>query len=76
MKNLKKATLVILLSTILVISLTCVYAVCEDAEAEAPGPAPYSGDGIPSGNQDIRPEAPGRGPAPNSGDCDPDGSGF
>ncbi|MCW3997098.1 MAG: hypothetical protein NWF10_00825 [Candidatus Bathyarchaeota archaeon] len=41
-----------------------------------PGPAPDSGDGIPSGNQFIRPDNPGVGPAPNSGDGIPDGSGF
>ena len=40
------------------------------------GPAPNSGDGIPSGNQFIRPDNPGFGPAPNSGDGIPDGSGF
>jgi hypothetical protein len=42
----------------------------------SPGPAPNSGDGIPSGNQYIQPESPGDGPAPNSGDGIPDGSGF
>ena len=42
----------------------------------SPGPAPDSGDGIPDGNQFIRPENPGFGPAPNSGDGIPDGSGF
>ena len=42
----------------------------------SPGPAPDSGDGVPSGNQFIRPDNPGRGPAPNSGDGIPDGSGF
>ena len=41
-----------------------------------PGPAPSSGDGIPSGNQYIQPEAPGVGPAPNSGDGVSNGSGF
>jgi len=40
------------------------------------GPAPDSGDGIPDGNQFIRPDNPGDGPAPNSGDGIPDGSGF
>jgi hypothetical protein len=40
------------------------------------GPAPDSGDGVPSGNQFIRPDNPGCGPAPNSGDGIPDGSGF
>ena len=42
----------------------------------SPGPAPDSGDGVPSGNQFIRPDNPGVGPAPNSGDGTPDGSGF
>ena len=42
----------------------------------SPGPAPLSGDGVPDGNQFIRPDNPGAGPAPNSGDGDPDGSGF
>ncbi|MCW4038470.1 MAG: hypothetical protein NWF13_07020 [Candidatus Bathyarchaeota archaeon] len=45
-------------------------------DAISPGPAPSSGDGIPSGNQYIQPETPGVGPAPNSGDGIPDGSGF
>ncbi|MBN1683301.1 hypothetical protein JW865_07095 [Candidatus Bathyarchaeota archaeon] len=40
------------------------------------GPAPDSGDGVPSGNPYIRPDAPGNGSAPNSGDGIPDGSGF
>ena len=40
------------------------------------GPAPDSGDGVPDGNQFIRPDNPGVGPAPNSGDGFPDGSGF
>jgi hypothetical protein len=38
------------------------------------GPAPLSGDGVPDGNQFIRPDAPGDGPAPDSGDGVPDGS--
>ena len=42
----------------------------------SPGPAPDSGDGIPSGNQFIQPDNSGVGPAPNSGDGIPDGSGF
>ena len=40
------------------------------------GPAPLSGDGVPDGNQFIRPDNPGDGPAPNSGDGESDGSGF
>lgn len=51
--------------------------VCGIVAAElSPGPAPYSGDGIPDGNQFIRPAFSGFGPAPNSGDGIPDGSGF
>ena len=51
--------------------------VCGIVAAEvSPGPAPYSGDGIPDGNQFIRPDFSGHGPAPNSGDGIPDGSGF
>ena len=73
-KDLKKARLVLLLSTILVVSLACVYAFGVEADTVSPGPAPDSGDGIPSGNQYIQPDAPG--PAPNSGDGVPDGSGF
>ena len=46
------------------------------AAVVSPGPAPDSGDGIPSGNQFIQPDSPGIGPAPNSGDGIPDGSGF
>jgi hypothetical protein len=40
------------------------------------GPAPSSGDGVPSGNQFIQPSTPGMGPAPNAGDGVPDGSGL
>jgi hypothetical protein len=51
--------------------------ICGVVVAEvSPGPAPDSGDGIPSGNQFIRPDNPGVGPAPNSGDGISDGSGF
>lgn len=50
---------------------------CATVAAEvSPGPAPNSGDGIPSGNQYIQPDNPGDGPAPNAGDGIPDGSGF
>ena len=76
MRNLKKARLAILLSTILILSLTCVYAFGSNIAPYSPGPAPDSGDGIPSGNPEIRPDAPGPGPAPKSGDGIPDGSGF
>ena len=77
----KKARLVILLSTILLVSVVCVHAFCADAETDAHGPAPYSGDGDPDGsgfdrNDWPNEDSPGRGPAPNSGDGDPDGSGF
>jgi hypothetical protein len=75
-KDLKKTRLALLLSTILVVSLACVYAFGAEADTVSPGPAPDSGDGIPSGNQYIQPDAPGPGPAPNSGDGVPDGSGF
>jgi hypothetical protein len=75
-KELKKARLVLLLSTILVVSITCVYAFSVESETVSPGPAPDSGDGIPSGNQYIQPDTPGPGPAPNSGDGVPDGSGL
>ena len=72
----KKTRLALLLSTILIVSLTCAYAFGVEADTVSPGPAPGYGDGIPSGNQDIQPETPGPGPAPNSGDGVPDGSGF
>ena len=50
---------------------------CGTVAAEiSPGPAPDSGDGVPSGNQYIQLDNPGVGPAPNSGDGVPDGSGF
>ena len=42
----------------------------------SPGPAPSSGDGVPSGNQFIQPDTGGVGPAPNAGDGVSDGSGF
>ena len=60
--------------TLVTFCVTVASAASEDAIS--PGPAPDSGDGIPSGNQYIQPEAPGVGPAPNSGDGVPDGSGF
>jgi hypothetical protein len=75
-KYLKKARLAILLSTVLIISLTFVYALGSNVTSDPPGPAPGSGDGVPSGNQYIQPETPGMGPAPNCGDGVPDGSGF
>ena len=73
----KKLYSVLLLVTILTMVTVCVHVVSAASEdASSPGPAPDSGDGIPDGNQYIRPDAPGDGPAPNSGDGDPDGSGF
>ena len=72
----KKTRLAILLSTILIISLTSTIVLGISETPVSPGPAPDSGDGIPSGNQYIRPDSPGMGPAPNSGDGIPDGSGF
>lgn len=45
-------------------------------ELVSPGPAPSSGDGVPSGNQYIQPDTGGVGPAPNAGDGVSDGSGF
>jgi len=75
----KKATLVILLSTILVVSLTASVVLSEpvaNAGADAPGPAPNSGDCIPDGSGLDPRDCPGKGPAPNSGDGIPDGSGF
>ena len=63
--------------TTAILLLVCGSILCGIVAAEiSPGPAPDSGDGIPSGNQFIRPDNPGVGPAPNSGDGIPDGSGF
>jgi len=78
---LKKATMVIILSTIIIVSFTCMHAFCADAATDAYGPAPSSGDGISEGsgyNRNDWPneDSPGVGPAPSSGDGDPDGSGF
>ena len=78
----KKARLAILLSTILVVSLTCVFAFCADEDAIPHGPAPSSGDGesegpeFPIDSPWPNEDGPGVGPAPSSGDGDPDGSGF
>ena len=55
--------------------MTSAYAFAQETLVP-PGPAPDSGDGIPDGNQYIRPDLSGMGPAPNSGDGEPDGSGF
>ena len=71
----------ILLSTILIVSVTCVYAFGINDATDAHGPAPNSGDCVPDGsgyNRNDWPtnDNPGKGPAPNSGDGVPDGSGF
>jgi hypothetical protein len=77
MVNMKKIYSVLMLAAILTMVTFCVtVASAASEDAISPGPAPDSGDGIPSGNQYIQPDAPGVGPAPNSGDGDPDGSGF
>ena len=69
--------LIVAMLTMTMLCVSVVSAACAVTEdAISPGPAPDSGDGIPSGNQYIQPEAPGVGPAPNSGDGVPDGSGF
>lgn len=62
---------------IVLLLLVFVSMVCGAVAAEAsPGPSLYSGDGIPSGNQFIRPDNLGVGPAPNSSDSIPDGVGL
>ena len=80
-KDLKKAKLAILLSTILIASVIGMHVLYASAATEAPGPAPNSGDCIPDGSGFDHSDwpnndSPGIGPAPNSGDCIPDGSGF
>ena len=77
----KKASLAILLATLLIISVTSIHALGANAVKEAHGPAPYSGDCEPDGSGYDRTDWPnddnsGIGPAPNSGDGEPDGSGF
>ena len=73
----KKIFGIMMITAMLTMTILCVSAVSAAAgDAISPGPAPDSGDGIPSGNQYIQPETPGVGPAPNSGDGVPDGSGF
>ena len=74
MKKLYSVLIIVAILTMVTFCVNVVSAATEDAIS--PGPAPSSGDGIPSGNQYIQPETPGVGPAPNSGDGDPDGSGF
>lgn len=46
----KKATLTILLSTILIVSVTCMHAFGANDVTDAHGPAPNSGDGDPDGS--------------------------
>jgi hypothetical protein len=71
MKKLVIAVLSILVAT----GMVCGLAAAIDAPVSV-GPAPDSGDGTPSGNLFIQPDAPGPGPAPNCGDGVSDGSGF
>lgn len=80
-KDMKKATIVTLLATILIVSATCMHVLGADTETDPHGPAPYSGDGNPDGsgfdqNDWPNDDSPAVGPAPNSGDGIPDGSGF
>ena len=80
----KKTTLVILLSTIILLSFTVSMVLSVSGNAtdnKGVGPAPNSGDGIPDGSGFDQPNrhnegSAGKGPAPNSGDGIPDGSGF
>lgn len=73
----KKLISIFAIVAMLTIAVLCVNAVCSETEEPiSPGPAPDSGDGVPSGNQYIRPDLSGMGPAPSSGDGIPDGSGF
>ncbi len=75
--KIKKIYGIILIAAMLTMTTLCVSVVnAATGNAVSPGPAPDSGDGVPSGNQYIQPETPGDGPAPNSGDGVPDGSGF
>jgi hypothetical protein len=77
---LKKARLAIILTIIIIVSFTCMYALGGDPESVSYGPASNSGDGIPDGSGFEHEEWPNndnaKGPAPNSGDGVPDGSGF
>ena len=73
----KKIFGIMMIAAMLMMTMLCVSTVNAATEdAISPGPAPDSGDGIPSGNQYMQPDTPGVGPAPNSGDGVPDGSGF
>ena len=46
----KKATMAIILSTIIIVSFTSLHAFCADSATDAHGPAPNSGDGDPNGS--------------------------
>jgi len=62
---------------IAILLLVCGSILCGTVAAQiSPGPAPDSGDGVPSANQYIQPDSPGDGPAPNSGDGVSDGPGW
>ena len=74
MKKIFGIMIITAMLTMTILGVSVVSAATEDAIS--PGPAPDSGDCIPSGNQYIQPETPGVGPAPNSGDGVPDHSGF
>ena len=72
MKKLINALAIVAILTVAVLSVSTVVNA-----AVASGPAPYSGDGYPDGNQFIQPDNPDSpGPAPNAGDGISDGSGF
>lgn len=71
--EIKKSTITLIAVAVFSLTMLCGVAAASAAPA---GPAPDSGDGIPSGNQFIQPETPGTGPAPNAGDGISDGSGF
>ena len=60
---------------LVVASMVCGIVAAAEEPVSA-GPAPYSGDGTPGIDQDLKPDIPGIGPAPNSGDGISDGSGF
>ncbi len=73
--SMKKLINTLAIVAILALAVLSVSAVVK--AAVTPGPAPNSGDGVPSGNQFIQPDTPDSpGPAPNAGDGISDGSGF
>ncbi len=71
--KMKKSIGIIIVFALLASAVLCISVA---NAASSVGPAPSSGDGIPSSNQYIQPETPGMGPAPNAGDGVSDGSGF